>query len=123
MDIIREAGPPIWFVLVFGAYAIVQAVRYRRGSEGPGEVIGAVVATFLAGVLGTAWGAQMAFGGLRELPDPAQQHWIAFVGIKEALYNLDVACAACIAAALVATVARRRPLVTAQPGDAVAPDA
>ena len=48
---------------------------------------------------------------MRELPDPAPQGWIAWVGIKEALCNLDVACAFGIAASLVATVGRRRDAV------------
>jgi hypothetical protein len=69
----------------------------------------------LTGALATAWGAQLAFAGIRELPDPAQQHWIAFVGIKEALYNFDLACGVSIAASLVATVARRRDAVTPAP--------
>jgi len=45
---------------------------------------------------------------LRELPDPAQQGWIAWIGIKESLCNLDVACFFGITASLVATVGRRR---------------
>ncbi|MCA1664836.1 MAG: hypothetical protein LC659_11290, partial [Myxococcales bacterium] len=54
-----------------------------------------------------AYGAQLAFAGIRELPDPSQQHWIAWIGIKEALYNFDLACGFGIAASLSATVARR----------------
>jgi hypothetical protein len=111
MNILRDAGPPIWFVLALGAFALAQAVRYRRGSARGSDVAGAVVALLLAGTLGTALGAQLAFGGLRELPDPAQQGWVAWLGIKEALCNLDVACGLGIAAALVATVGRRRSAV------------
>jgi hypothetical protein len=111
MDLIREAGFPVWFVLALGSYALVQAVRYRAGSASAGELIGAVAATLLAGALGTAYGAQLAFAGIRELPDPASQHWIAWVGIKEALYNFDLACGLGIAASLVATVGRRRDAV------------
>jgi len=38
---------------------------------------------------------------MRELPDPAQQGWIAWIGIKEALYNFDVAGVGGILACLV----------------------
>ena len=111
MTFLREAGPPVWFVLALGAFALVQAVRYRLGSARGSDVVGAVTALMLAGTVATAWGAQLAFSGLRELPDPAQQGWIAWVGIKEALYNFDVAGAAGILAALAATVGRRRDAV------------
>jgi hypothetical protein len=111
MNLIHEAGPPIWFVIASGTLALVQAVRWRAGAADAAAVLGAVTATLLFGVLGTAWGAQLAFSGMRELPDPAQQGWIAWIGIKEALCNLDVACFFGIAASLVATVGRRRSAV------------
>ncbi|HEY2745582.1 MAG TPA: hypothetical protein VGL86_13190 [Polyangia bacterium] len=111
MDIIREAGFPVWFVLALGSWSLVQAVRYRIASGSAGELIGAVAATILCGVLATAWGAQLSFAGIRELPDPAQQGWIAWIGVKESLYNLDLASGFGIAAALVATVGRRRDAV------------
>jgi hypothetical protein len=111
MDIIREASYPIWFVLVAGTYTMVQAIRYRAGAASAGELVGGVAATLLLGALGTAYGAQLAFAAIRELPDPASQHWIAFVGVKEALCNLDVACAFGVTASLVATVGRRRDAV------------
>ena len=107
MDFIREAGFPVWFVLASGVFAIVQAVRWRAGTASGSSLVGAVAATLLLGVLGTAWGAQLAFAGMRELPNPAQQGWIAWIGIKEALCNLDVACAFGIAAALIAATTRR----------------
>ena len=111
MTLIREAGPPIWGVIALGIFALVQAVRYRRAAARGSDVTGAVVALLLAGVIATAWGAQLAFSGMRELPDPANQGWIAWIGIKEALCNLDVACALGLLAALVATVGRRRSAV------------
>jgi|KBSMisStaDraftv2_1062788.scaffolds.fasta_scaffold848162_2 hypothetical protein len=111
MTFIREAGPPVWFVLALGAFALFQAVRYRLEAARASDVIGAVSALLLAGAVGTAWGAQLAFAGMRELPDPAQQGWIAWIGIKEALYNFDVAGVGGILACLVATVGRRRSAV------------
>jgi hypothetical protein len=111
MDILREAGWPVWFVLALGSYSLVQAVRWRLGAAQTSELVGGVVAMLLCGILATAWGAQLSFGGIRELPDPAGQGWIAWVGVKESLYNLDLACGFGIAAALVATVGRRRDAV------------
>ena len=111
MHIIQEAGFPIWFVIASGTLALVQAVRWRAGTADASAALGAAAATLLFGVLGTAWGAQLAFSGMRELPDPAQQGWIAWVGVKEALCNLDVACGFAIAAALVAAVGKRRSTV------------
>jgi hypothetical protein len=111
MDIIREAGFPVWLVLLSGTYTLVQAIRYRSGAAGGSELAGAVAATLLLGALSTAYGAQLAFSGIRELPDPASQHWIAWVGIKEALFNFDIACVFGITASLVGTVGRRRDAV------------
>jgi hypothetical protein len=111
MNFLHEAGFPVWFVLGSGTFALVQAVRWRAGTVDAAAVVGAIAATLLFGVLGTAYGAQLAFAGMRELPDPSSQHWIAFVGVKEALCNLDVASAFGITAALVATVGRRRDAV------------
>ena len=108
MNLIHEAGFPVWFVIASGTLALVQTVRWRAGHADGASVLGAVAATLLFGVLGTIWGAQLAFSGLRELPDPAQQGWIAWVGVKEASCNLLVACVFGIAASLVATVGRRR---------------
>ncbi len=50
MDMLKEAGWPVWLVLVLGTFSVVQAVRYRVGSAGGGEVVGAVAAALLAGL-------------------------------------------------------------------------
>ena len=111
MDILKEAGWPVWFVLILGSWSMVQAVRWRLGMASAGELVGAVAATIFCGILATAWGAQLSFGGLRQLPDPVQEGWIAWIGVKESLYNLDLAAGFGIAASLVATVGRRRDAV------------
>jgi hypothetical protein len=111
MNLIAEAGWPVWIVIACGTLTLVQALRYRAGAAAGGEFAGAVAATLLFGILGTAYGCQLAFGAIRELPNPAAEHWIAFVGVKEALCNLDVACFFGISAALVGTVGRRRDAV------------
>ena len=108
MHILREAGPPVWGVILLGALSLYHAIRWARADGRLATLVGSAAATLCAGALGTLWGLQMAFGGLKELPDPATQHWIAFVGIKEAAYNLDIALGFVLLAALVASYGRRR---------------
>jgi uncharacterized protein (DUF697 family) len=108
MHILQEAGWPVYGVLVLGTVALVQAVRYVRGATGAGGVIAATASVLFGGALATAWGIQMAFGGIRQLPDPASQHWIALIGVKESLYNLDIALLFALVAAMVASAAGRR---------------
>jgi hypothetical protein len=113
MHILLEAGWPVYPVLAFGILALVQAVRYARGTAAGVAVAGSLAALVFAGVLGTALGVQLAFGGIPTLPDPAAQHWIAFVGVKEAIYNLDVALAFALFASLIASFGRGRRTPTA----------
>ena len=113
MDILREAGFPVYFVLALGAWSLVQAWRFRLGKIDGVALAGPLIATMIVGALATAWGVQLSFGGVPRLPDPSQQHWVAYLGIKEALYNFDLACALSAAAVLLGTTARRTSPVTA----------
>src|SRR5262245_35591161 len=108
MHIIVEAGWPVYVVAALGILALVQAVRYARGTARGVEVAGSLAALVFAGVLGTALGVQRAFGGIPTLPDPSTQHWIAFVGVKESIYNLDVAFGFALLASLIAAFGRGR---------------
>ena len=107
MHILQEAGWPVYGVLVLGTVALLQAVRYLRGLTGAANVVAATASVLFGGALATAWGIQLAFAGIRALPDPASQHWIALVGVKEALYNADVALLFALVAAMVASTGRR----------------
>ena len=107
MEILREAGFPVWAVLALGAWSLVQAWRYRGGQIDAAEVVGPIVATLLVGALATAWGVQLSFGGLHGVPDPSQTSLYALSGVEEALYNLDFALGLAAAATLVATSGRR----------------
>ena len=73
MDILREAGFPVWAVLALGTWSLIQAWRYRVGSIEVAELAGPIVATLLVGGLATAWGVQLAFGAVRDVPDPTQE--------------------------------------------------
>jgi hypothetical protein len=108
MEIIHEAGFPIWFVLGAAALSLVQALRYRTARIRAPELCGAIVVTLLIGALATAVGAQLSFAGIRTYPDPSHDQWVAWIGLKESLCNFDVACALSIVAVLLATVGRGR---------------
>ena len=100
MEILREAGFPVWAVLALGGWSLLRAWRYRAGYIEAGEVIGPIVATLLVGALATAWGVQLSFAWQPEAS-------LAMRGVKEALYNLDFALGLAAAATLVATSGRR----------------
>src|SRR2546423_15093670 len=108
MHILQEAGWPVYGVLVLGTVALIQAVRFVRGSTGAGAVVASTASLLFGGALATAWGVQLAFGGVAQLPHPETEHWIAFVGVKESLYNLDIALLLALVAAMVAGAGRRR---------------
>ena len=107
MDILREAGFPVWAVLALGTWSLLRAWRYRMGYIEAAELIGPIVATLLVGALATAWGVQLAFGAVRDVPNPAEAPLLALVGVKEALYNLDFALGLSTLAVLAATSGRR----------------
>jgi hypothetical protein len=104
MDILREAGFPVWAVLALGAWSLLRAWRYRAGYIEAGEIVGPIVATLLVGALATVWGLQLSFGALRDVPSDGV---VALIGAKESLYNLDFALGLAAAATLVATSGRR----------------
>lgn len=91
LDIIHEAGWPVFLVLLsgFGALALAlrQAIAPSRG--GKHLVRGLLVTTVLLGVLGTAIGVQVSANAIREVP--SDQRWIFLLGLKESLHNLTIA--------------------------------
>ncbi len=113
MDIIREAGWPIWVVLALGTLSLVQAVRHRQGAPGS-DVTGAIAATILVGLSATLWGIRLSINAVPEAPDDAML-WLVVRGAKESFGNLIVAGVLGAAAALVATVGRRRADIASAP--------
>jgi hypothetical protein len=109
-NFIREAGWPIFPVLILGALSLVQSVRFALGGrrELVGDVVGLLVATVAMGALGTFLGLQTACEGLRDVP--IDEKWLWLIGLKEALYNLDVALVFVVVAALLVTASARRRL-------------
>ena len=108
MHIIQEAGWPIYGVLVLGAVALIQAVRFVRGTTHAGAVVAATASLVFGGALATAFGVQMAFGAVAWAPNLQSQPSLALVGVKEALYNLDVALLFALVAVMVASAGHRR---------------
>lgn len=107
-NVIREAGWPVYFVIAFGAAALVCAVRHamapRRGQMP--AIVGFAVLTLLWGAFGTAVGLQHSISGIPDA-DPAER-WIVWVGLREALNNFSLALLIDIGVALAATVGARR---------------
>jgi hypothetical protein len=107
-NVIREAGWPVYFVIAFGAAALVSALRHAAAPERGqlGSIIGFGAVTLLWGALGTALGLQHAISGIPDVePD---QRWIVWVGLREALNNFSLALFIDVAVALLATVGARR---------------
>jgi len=104
---LHEAGFPVWFVIALGTYTLVQALRYRHGAAAS-DLVAAAGATLLAGVVASVWGVQMSLQGIREVNDPLLLTQLFGAGVKESLWNFDLGCGFAIAAALTATVGRRR---------------
>jgi hypothetical protein len=100
MGFIREAGWPIYPIMLFGAGALLAAVRHAlvpQRSLVP-LIVGLCVATLTMGVLGTALGVQHSVIGLVDA-DPSLR-WLLMVGMKEAMCCLDVSLLFVLVAAL-----------------------
>src|SRR5689334_2336130 len=109
MDMLREAGWPIYPVLLLGTCSLLTAIRYARDPRRDlmPLVVGLGLATTLMGLLGTVLGLDVTVRGLVDLPP--EERWIFLIGLKESLHNLSVALAFTLATALTTTVGSRRP--------------
>ncbi len=99
-DILREAGWPIYPVLLLGLSAAAVGIRHAlepQRSLVP-LLVGLVAATVIMGGLGTALGVQCSASAIRQI-DPTQR-WIFVMGLSEALNNLTVALVLALTAAL-----------------------
>lgn len=91
LDIIREAGWPVFSVLLFGLGSLGLSVRQ---AVAPSPVLAPLLrslllATLLLGVLGTAIGVQVSASAIGEVsPD---KRWIFLLGLRESLHNLTIA--------------------------------
>src|SRR4051812_43750984 len=97
-DFVREAGWPIYPILIVGALAVLVAARHALWpARGAGAIVAALAAaTLLLGIAGTALGVQQSAGAIRDVAP--EMRWIFLIGVKESLYNL-------VAATLLATLA------------------
>ncbi len=102
MGFIREAGWPIFPIMIFGAGALAAGIRHAlvpQRSLVP-MVLGLCVATAVMGLLGTALGVQHSIGGITDA-DP-KYRWLVLVGLRESLNCFDGAFAFILPAALAA---------------------
>ena len=99
-EAIHEAGWPAYPIIVLALSCLFISLRHAlipQRSLVP-LIVGTGVAALLFGALGTCLGLQHAASGLLALP--ADERWIVFVGLKEALNDLDLALFPTLAAAL-----------------------
>lgn len=110
LDVIHEAGWPIFFVLAFGATGLLLSVRHAIKPERRNVplIVGLGVITLLWGLAGTSIGLQYSISGVRGAPP--ESRWLVWVGLGEALNNFSAAALAAIATAIFTTigVARQR---------------
>jgi hypothetical protein len=108
MDFIREAGFPIYGVLLFGATALFVSFAHLREPrrENVPLCVGLITTTLLVGLLGTALGIDPTVRGMRDLPPDSR--WIFFEGLRETLNNLDVSLVFAIVATLFTAFGSRR---------------
>jgi hypothetical protein len=117
MEMLREAGWPVYFVIPLGLASLGAAAKFaivpRRGDGA--LVIGLGLATIIAGMLATVFGMQLALGAMGNWPEPAHDGWRSFIGVKEALCDFDVALIFALATALVGMFGFRRGAAAAEP--------
>ncbi len=91
MNLLMQAGPLVWLVLVLGVVALVAAIRYakERNERDSSMAISATIASALVAILATVTGFQKSVGGLRDVA--ADDRWIYLWGLKESLNNIVVA--------------------------------
>jgi hypothetical protein len=108
MDIIREAGWPIYPVLLLGTLAVLTSLGHPREPrrEKVPLCIGLIAATVLMGLWGTALGIEPTVRGMRDLPP--EQKWMFFEGLRETLNNLDVSLLFAIVATLLSAFGSQR---------------
>ncbi len=108
MNFVREAGWPIFLVLVPGLLSLLVASSYA-GRPSPGKralLIGLSLSTVMAGCLGTVLGIQLTVHAASEVA--AAERWIFLVGLKESLNNLVAALVLSGTATLAATIGSYR---------------
>jgi hypothetical protein len=108
MQMIHEAGWPIYPVLLFGAAALFSSLsqlREPRREKVP-LCVGLIAATVMMGLLGMALGLDPSARAILERP--VDQRWIFFEGMRESLNNLDVALLFSIAATLLTALGSQR---------------
>ena len=94
MQMFKEGGPPMWFVVAFGLATLVNAgIFVRRLDESRVALVRALTwATLLTMAAGFTAGVAMSVRGITRLPAAEHAHWAYFValGTQESLANIVV---------------------------------
>jgi hypothetical protein len=94
MDMIREAGWPVYIVLAFGGLSIVTSLRYAAAPRPDGArlVKYALLAMFVAATMGVVLGVQMSAKYIGDVEQPERLR-VFLCGLRESLQNMALASA------------------------------
>ena len=94
MQMLKEGGPPMWFVVAFGLATMVNAGIFAvRLDESRVALVRALTwATVLTMVAGFTAGVELSVRGIPHLPVAERANWAFFValGTQESLANIVV---------------------------------
>lgn len=113
-DFFRDGGFGMWPTLVFGAAALVLALRHAIAPRPQAMplMVGLGLATLSAGALGACTGFIMTFKYIQQVPQP-EQTTVALLGVSESLANVVLALMFCTLVPLLAGIGSWRQRQTA----------
>jgi hypothetical protein len=111
-QLIREGGPPVWLILLFGTICIVTAGLFvRRPDENKLAFLRAmsIVGVFTM-IAGFCAGVAKSFGAMGSLPEQMRDQWpfFAMAGISESLADIILGCSFLAFAWFIAAIGIRR---------------
>ena len=104
MRYVLEAGWPAYLVIGYGLASLWFALRHALMPQRnlPSLIVGLGAASVLMAVLGTALGIDATIDGTMRVPP--DERWIALVGLKESLRNIEISLVLAVPTVLLATV-------------------
>jgi hypothetical protein len=113
MDLIREAGFPVYPLLIAGILSIRWAVLYARSREPEHRFkwLGLTALTLCFGLFGSALGLQASVQYISSTPEK----WLFLIGLRESLHNTTLALGFVILDLLILLLVPRRAKPQPQP--------
>lgn len=117
IDLVRHGGPPVWFILLFGAIALVNAVLHAwRPEERKVAFLRAMtLAVVFSAIAGFTAGVAKSIDGLSRLPSALQPRapMLLLKGTAEAMADIILGATLLSLAWFIAAIGVRRQ----RPGD------